>query len=282
MTSAVQVSTDSHGNTRREMWTWTSRRRVLSYWGRQRIVGVEVVIGTAFRDILFGAYADETLVGNGSGDIIDGRGGDDRLFAGTGKDAIRGGQGDDLIYDTHQGRIRAWGNGGNDVIIGTFANDTIRGGEGRDKIRALAGDDFLDGGPGNDLQALLYAAVAFPLGLLLGLGLAKLAGRLNGEQLPGVEFPARLNDGAIWLGLAVALVGALVLLALSQDHRVDRRATPLRPNARSPRSLLVNNGRQAIDLPPVSASRGAFDFRPSFPAGSADRTTSQACRIRPG
>ena len=128
-----------------------SRRRVLSYWGRQRIVGVEVVIGTAFRDMLFGAYADETLVGNGSGDIIDGRGGDDRLFAGTGKDAIRGGQGDDLIYDTHQGRIRAWGNGGNDVIIGTFANDTIRGGEGRDKIRALAGDDFLDGGPGNDL-----------------------------------------------------------------------------------------------------------------------------------
>lgn len=69
---------------------------------------------------------------------------------------------------------------------------------------------------------------------------------------------------------------------LPQDHRVDRRATPLRPNARSPRSLPVNNGRQAIDLPPVSASRGAFDFRPSFPAGSADRTTSQACRIRPG
>lgn len=131
-------------------------------------------------------------------------------------------------------------------------------------------------------QALLYAAVAFPLGLLLGLGLAKLAGRFNGEQLPGVGFPARVNDGAIWLGLAVALVGALVLLALSQDHRVDRRATPLRPNARSPRSLPVNNGRQAIDLPPVSASRGAFDFRPSFPAGSADRTTSQACRIRPG
>lgn len=131
-------------------------------------------------------------------------------------------------------------------------------------------------------QSLLYAAVAFPLGLLLGLGLAKLAGRFNGEQLPGVEFPARFNDGAVWLGLAVALVGALVLLALSQDHRVDRRATPLRPNARSPRSLPVNNGRQAIDLPPVSASRGAFDFRPSFPAGSADRTTSQACRIRPG
>ena len=69
---------------------------------------------------------------------------------------------------------------------------------------------------------------------------------------------------------------------LPQDHRVDRRATPLRPNARSPRSLPVNNGRQAIDLPPVSASQGAFDFRPSFPAGSADRTTSQACRIRPG
>jgi putative ABC transport system permease protein len=64
-------------------------------------------------------------------------------------------------------------------------------------------------------QAILYAAVAYPVGLLLGLGLARLAGRFNGEQLPGVTFPTRFNEGALWLGLAVATVGAVVLLALS-------------------------------------------------------------------
>ena len=96
-------------------------------------------------------------------------------------------------------------------------------------------------------QALLYAAVAYPLGLLLGLGLATLAGRFNGEQLPGVVFPTRFNDGALWLGLAVALVGALVLLALSvpavsrtvieERRRASREERPLL--ARVPVELIV-------------------------------------------
>jgi putative ABC transport system permease protein len=96
-------------------------------------------------------------------------------------------------------------------------------------------------------QALLYAAVAYPLGLLLGLGLATLAGGFNGEQLPGVEFPTRFNDGALWLGLAVALVGALVLLALSvpavsrtvieERRRASREERPLL--ARVPVELIV-------------------------------------------
>ncbi len=96
-------------------------------------------------------------------------------------------------------------------------------------------------------QALLYAAVAYPLGLLLGLGLATLAGRFNGEQLPGVVFPTRFNEGALWLGLAVAFVGALVLLALSvpavsrtvieERRRASREERPLL--ARVPVELIV-------------------------------------------
>jgi hypothetical protein len=96
-------------------------------------------------------------------------------------------------------------------------------------------------------QALLYAAVAYPIGLLLGLWLAKLAGRFNGEQLPGVVFPARFNEGALWLGLAVALVGAGVLLALSvpavsrtvieERRRASREDRPLL--ARVPVELIV-------------------------------------------
>ena len=96
-------------------------------------------------------------------------------------------------------------------------------------------------------QALLYAAVAYPLGLVLGLGLAKLAGRFNGEQLPGVVFPVRFNDGALALGLAVAVVGAAVLLALSvpavsrtvieERRRASREDRPLL--ARVPVELIV-------------------------------------------
>ncbi|MGZ8631782.1 MAG: FtsX-like permease family protein [Actinomycetota bacterium] len=98
-------------------------------------------------------------------------------------------------------------------------------------------------------QALLYAAVAYPLGLLLGLGLARLAGRFNGEQLPDVEFPTRLNQGALWLGVAVALVGALVLLALSAPA-VSRTVIEERRRAsREDRPLLARVPVELIVLP---------------------------------
>ena len=98
-------------------------------------------------------------------------------------------------------------------------------------------------------QALLYAAVAFPLGLLLGLGLAKLAARFNGEQLPGVEFPARFNDGALWLGLAVAFVGALVLLALSAPAVSRTVVEERRIASREDRPLLARVPVELIVLP---------------------------------
>ena len=45
----------------------------------------------------------------------------------------------------------------------------------------------------------------------MGLVLAKLAGRSNGKQLPGVEFPVHLNAGAELLGLLAAAAGAAIL-----------------------------------------------------------------------
>ena len=96
-------------------------------------------------------------------------------------------------------------------------------------------------------QALISAVVAYPLGLLLGLGLARLAGLSNGRQLRGVAFPIRLTPGALWLGVAVALLGALVLLALSapavgrtvveERRRASREDRPLL--ARVPVELIV-------------------------------------------
>ena len=97
------------------------------------------------------------------------------------------------------------------------------------------------------VQALIYALVAYPLGLLLGLALARLAGRSNGEQLPGVTFPVRLNPGAELLGLVTAAVGAAILLGLSvplvkrtvleERRRASREDRPLL--ARLPVELFV-------------------------------------------
>lgn len=68
------------------------------------------------------------------------------------------------------------------------------------------------------MQAALAALVAWPLGLLLGVGLARLAGRSNGPTLPGVLFPVRLSGAAELLGALTALVGAAILLLLSLPH----------------------------------------------------------------
>lgn len=65
------------------------------------------------------------------------------------------------------------------------------------------------------VQAVLSAAIAFPIGLGIGLLLARLAGRSNGPTLPGVLFPVRLTQEAILLGLGTAAVGALILILLS-------------------------------------------------------------------
>ncbi|HET7236580.1 MAG TPA: ABC transporter permease [Actinomycetota bacterium] len=68
------------------------------------------------------------------------------------------------------------------------------------------------------VQALLTAVVAYPLGLLLGMGLAALASNANGPSLPGVYFPIRLSPLALALGLAGAAIGAITLLILSVPH----------------------------------------------------------------
>jgi putative ABC transport system permease protein len=96
-------------------------------------------------------------------------------------------------------------------------------------------------------QAAIYGVVAYPLGLILGLVLARLAGRSNGAQLPGVRFPVRLDAGAAVLGLVAAAVGAAILLTLSvplvkrtileERRRASREDRPLL--SRVPVELIV-------------------------------------------
>ncbi|MGZ8570666.1 MAG: FtsX-like permease family protein [Actinomycetota bacterium] len=97
------------------------------------------------------------------------------------------------------------------------------------------------------LQAAVSGILAFPLGLLVGLGLAAIARSSNGPQLPGFRFPVELNQTALILGAVAAVVGVLILFLLSvpavrrtvleERRSVSRESRPLL--ARVPVELFV-------------------------------------------
>jgi hypothetical protein len=93
------------------------------------------------------------------------------------------------------------------------------------------------------VQAVFTAIAAFPLGLLLGMGLALLASNANGPSLPGVLFPIRLSPLALALGAIGAAVGAATLLLLSLPH--------VRRTILEERRLLSREDRPVIARVPV-------------------------------
>ena len=99
------------------------------------------------------------------------------------------------------------------------------------------------------VQAVLAALVAFPLGLLIGLGLASLAGRTNGPSLPGVLFPVQLNPSAVVLGALTAAIGALILLLLSLPYISRTVLEERRALSREDRPLLSRVPVELIVLP---------------------------------
>ncbi len=99
------------------------------------------------------------------------------------------------------------------------------------------------------VQAVLAALVAFPLGLLIGLGLASLAGRTNGPTLPGVLFPVQLNTSAEVLGAVTATIGALILLLLSLPYISRTILEERRVVSREDRPLLSRVPVELVVLP---------------------------------
>ena len=93
------------------------------------------------------------------------------------------------------------------------------------------------------IQAVFTAIVAFPLGLLIGMGLAKLASNANGPSLPGVLFPIGLSSFALVLGAIGAAVGAVTLLLLSIPH--------VRRTILEERRLLSREDRPLVSRVPV-------------------------------
>jgi hypothetical protein len=99
------------------------------------------------------------------------------------------------------------------------------------------------------IQAVLAALVAFPIGLLIGMGLASLAGHSNGPTLPGVLFPVQLNGSAELLGAVAAAVGALILLLLSLPYVSRTVLEERRAVSREDRPLLSRVPVELMVLP---------------------------------
>jgi hypothetical protein len=93
------------------------------------------------------------------------------------------------------------------------------------------------------IQAVFTAIVAFPVGLVIGMGLAKLASNANGPSLPGVLFPIGLSTFALVLGAVGAAVGAVTLLVLSIPH--------VRRTILEERRLLSREDRPLVSRVPV-------------------------------
>jgi hypothetical protein len=99
------------------------------------------------------------------------------------------------------------------------------------------------------VQAVLAGIVAFPLGLLVGMGLAALASRANGPDLPGVLFPIRLNATGELLGVIAAVVGALILLVLSLPYVSRTVLEERRAASREDRPVLARVPVELFVLP---------------------------------
>jgi len=68
-------------------------------------LGIENIIGTAFRDQLTGNGADNMLSGGGAHDVLNGGSGNDTLVGGHGRDTLIGGDGADVfVFDTYADR----------------------------------------------------------------------------------------------------------------------------------------------------------------------------------
>ena len=94
----------------------------------------DVVVGNAYRDVLFGDGGNDELRGLSKSDLLNGGLGDDRLLGGPGSDQIFGGSGSDVIH----------GGWGHDEIRPGSGDDRVRGGYGSDLFVIGSGDDVIE------------------------------------------------------------------------------------------------------------------------------------------
>src|SRR5690606_28640844 len=134
--------------------------------GRDRLVSIENLVGSAYADTLIGNEESNTLNGGAGDDILRGLAGNDTLNGGAGFDiasysVVTTNLNLALAITTSQsagaaGRctlisiVGPEGGSGNDKLTGNDAANLLIGGAGDDTLSGGAGDDLLRGGAGND------------------------------------------------------------------------------------------------------------------------------------
>jgi Ca2+-binding RTX toxin-like protein len=86
-----------------------------SFGNKEKLSGIEIVIGTSFADKITGSDKADYLVSGAGNDTLSGGAGQDELYGGTGNDSLSGGT-------------------DSDYFVGGQGNDTINGGAGFDLV----------------------------------------------------------------------------------------------------------------------------------------------------
>ena len=127
--------------------------------GETPTAGDDVILGTAFANLIVAGTGNDTICGGGGDDTINAGPGDDWVDAGDGDDTVFGLAGEDTIFggagiDELLGQAdddEIFGGPGNDTVNGGPGDDQLEGGDGNDTVFGVDGEDLIFGGPGNDI-----------------------------------------------------------------------------------------------------------------------------------
>lgn len=170
-------------------------------FGRNTIRDIEVIFGSAQKEVITGSNAQEEFYGGAGQDTLDGAGGKDTISGGLDKDTVRGGSGDDELYGG-KGNDLLEGGAGDDELSGNGGNDILRGGAGKDTLDGGVGRDKLTGGGGDDTFVFSRGGTTIVTDFNLDDDTIDLSGRGFATQLlaraaftPGVGHNAELTIG---------------------------------------------------------------------------------------
>ena len=169
--------------------------------GTETLNSIEILIGSAYNDVLSAGSTSASLQGGG---------GADTLVSGAGADTLDGGSGSDTASYVAAASgvnvklgvagVQHTGGGGNDTLtaieslVGSNFNDTLTaaatgsplsGGDGDDVLIGSAGDDRLDGGAGTD--SVSYAGATAGITVSLAVAGAQNTIGAGTDTLVGIE-----------------------------------------------------------------------------------------------
>lgn len=119
-----------------------------SPWNQAPVfTGIELIEGTAWRDVFTGSAGNDIFIGGGGSDIVDGRDGHDSVWYLTSASAVEvnlqtgvnlGGAQDDYLSNI-------------EGVMGSHFNDTLTGNDADNYLEGGRGSDLINGGDGNDV-----------------------------------------------------------------------------------------------------------------------------------